>query len=96
MRVFAGLGHDHFITSEEIDIIALEQMRAKEEPEERGPSHNGGKKALDGAIAATIPGPAGDTQHGDAPGHGQHGHGNAVELADRRHRHLRLEAEQEW
>src|SRR6266508_845701 len=61
-----------------------------------GPGDEGGEKALHGAIAAAVCGPAGDAEHGDATGHGQHAQGDAAELADGRHRDLRLEAEQEW
>ncbi len=94
--MLASFGHDGFITGEEIDIVLVEQMRTKEEPEQGSPGDDGGEKALDGAITAAICGPAGDAEHGDATGHGQHGQRDAVELADGRHRHLRMQAEQEW
>jgi hypothetical protein len=96
MGVLAGFGHDRFITAEQIDIVSLEKVGPKEEPEQRGPRQDGGEEAVDGPIAAASASPAGDPQHGDTTGHGQHGQRDAAELADCRHRHLTLEAAQEW
>jgi len=33
MGMLAGFGGDSLVTAEEVDIVFLEQMRAKEEPE---------------------------------------------------------------
>ena len=94
--VLAGFGDDRFIAGKQIDIISLEQVAAEEQSEEGGPGQRGGKKALDSAIAAARSSPARDAQHGDATGHGQHGQRDMAELANGRHRHLALEAPQEW
>ena len=94
--MLAGFGDDRFITGEQIDIVGLEEVGAKEQPEQGRPGQDGGEKALNRAIAAARPGPARDAEHGDATGHGQQGQRDTAELADGRHRHLTLEAQQEW
>jgi hypothetical protein len=94
--VLAGLGDDRFVASEQIEIVTLEEMGAKEEPEEGRPGQDSGEKALDGAIAATLGSPTGDAEHGDTTSHGQQGQRDAAELANRGHRYLTLEAQQQW
>ncbi len=95
-RVFARFGHDGFITANEIDMVGAQEMGAKEEPEERGPGKGSMKEPLDGAIAAAVARPAGDAQHGDTAGHGEHGQRDSTELADGGQGKLRLETQQEW
>ncbi len=96
VRFLAGFGHDHLIPGQQIDIIFSEEMLAKEEPGDRGPGNGGGKEALHGTIAAAAVGPAGDTQHGDAPGHGQQGQGNDAQLAGGGGGERWHQAGQEW
>src|SRR5258706_4115532 len=92
----AGFGDDGFITSEDVEIVRVEQMCAKEEPEQGGPGQDGGEKALDGTIAAALAGPTGDAEHGDTLSHSQQGQRDTAELANGRHRDLGMQAQQEW
>src|SRR5262249_26252478 len=94
--VLAGFGHDRFIASQQIDIVGVEEVRAKEQPEQSGPGEDGGEKALHGAIAAALCGPTRDAEHGDATGHGQYSQRDAPKLVDSRHRNVRLKTKQEW
>ena len=43
-HVFAGFGHDRLITAEEIHIIGLKEVGAKEEPGQSGPWQKGREK----------------------------------------------------
>ncbi len=95
MGGLAGFGHDDLVASEQIDIIGLEEMLAKEAPEELHPGEGGGEEALDGAIAATVATPAGDAQHRDAAGHGQHAKDTAAQLTGGGRSDPRLEAEEQ-
>jgi len=89
----AGFGHNHFVASEEIDIVGAEEMLAKEEAEELRPGDGGGEEALDGAIAGAVATPARDPQHGHPPRHGQEGCGNAAEVAHGGDGHTGLKTE---
>jgi len=80
MGGLAGFGHDDLIASKKIDVISLEEMVAKEVPEELRPGEGGGEEALNGALAATVASPARDPQHRDAARHGQHAKGNVAQL----------------
>ena len=71
-------------------------MLPKERPQEYRLGNDRIEEPLDGAIASTIATPARHPHHGDPTGHGQHSQRDAAELADRRHRDLRLETKQEW
>jgi hypothetical protein len=51
MHVLAGFGHHHFIASQDIAVVGLEEMVAKEEPAHLRPGNSGGEEALHGAIA---------------------------------------------
>ena len=95
-RVLAGFGDHGFITAEQIAIVGVEKVCPKEQPEQRGPRQGGSEEPLDGTVAAPIATPAGDTEHRDTPGQGKHGQRDSAELAERRHRDLRLKAQQEW
>ena len=86
----------HSTLSESPDIISVEEVSPKEDPEQRGPRQNGSEKALDRAIAATVPRPAGNAEHGDTSAHRQHGQRDSAQLTYRCHGHLRMKAEQEW
>src|SRR6266545_1574144 len=80
--VLAGFGHDGFITSEQIDIVGIEELGTKEQPEQAGPGQCGSEEALDSPIAAALASPAGDAEHGDAPSHSEYGERDVAELAD--------------
>src|SRR5262245_6426174 len=67
-------------------------MVTEEHPKQHRPWHDRGEKALDGAIAAALAGPAGDTQHGDPSRHHQHGPRNPAQLAPGRRGHTGLQA----
>ena len=95
LRVLAGFGHHGFITAEELGIVRVEAVGAKEPPEQRGPRQRGGEEPWDGTVAAAIATPAGDPAHRDPPGHGKHGQRDPAEVAERRQRDRRLKAQQE-
>ena len=57
--------------------------------------HSRGEEALAGAIAGAGTGPAGETEHGHAAGHGEEAKGNPTQLPGRGRGHPRLEAEHE-
>jgi len=56
----------------------------------------GMKEALDGAIAATRPGPAREAQHGDPPRDRQHRQDNAAQLSNRGHAEFTGQAAEQW
>ena len=71
MGVLASFRHDDVIASNEVDLSRAVHMLTKEHPKQHRPWENGGEPTLDGAIAATLAGPAGDAQHRDASRHHQ-------------------------
>jgi hypothetical protein len=71
MGVLAGFRDDDFIASDEGDISWAVPMLTKAHPKQHRPREDGGEQALDGAIAATFAGPAGEAQHRDASRHQQ-------------------------
>ncbi len=91
--MFAGFGDDGFIASEQIDIVTLEELGAKEQPEQSRPGDDGDEKALHGAIAGAVASPARDAEHGDAPGHGEQGRHDTSELTDGGQADLRPETQ---
>ena len=90
--VLASFGDDDFIASQDVDIVGLEVMVAKEEPEDMWPGEDSSEEALDGAIAGAVAAPAGDASHGDATGHGQKSESDAAEVGKRGSGESRLEA----
>ena len=67
-------------------------MLTKEHPKQHRPREDGGEPALDGAIAAAFPGPAGDAQHRNAPCHHQQGKDYPTQAAVGCHCDMGLEA----
>ena len=63
MGGLAGFGDHHFIASEQIDLLGTVDMLTEEDPKQRRPRNDGGEKALHGAIAPPLAGPAGEAQH---------------------------------
>lgn len=72
-------------------IVGLDEMLAREEPEDLWPGDGGGEEALHAAVARTIATRAGDTGHGYTLRHGQEGHGDVTHLANGGHRQSWLE-----
>jgi hypothetical protein len=81
MRTLAGFGHDDFIASSQVDIIRAVHMLTEEHPKQDRPWNDCGEKALDGTIAPTFTGPAGDAQHRHPSRHHQQSHSNPAQLA---------------
>ena len=79
----ASFGDDDLIASQDVDIILLEVMGAKEQPEDVCPGEQSSEQALDGAVASAVATPARDASHGDAAGHGEKGQGDEMEVAER-------------
>src|SRR4030095_8396296 len=92
MGVLAGFRDDDFIARDEVDISRAVHMLTKEHPKQHRPREDGGKPALDGAIAAAFASPAGEAQHRDASRHHQQGKGYPAQLAVSRRRHMGSEA----
>jgi hypothetical protein len=93
--LLARLGDHDLIPHQQIDVVGLEKVLAKEAPKELRPREGGGEKALHGAVTPARTGPARDAQHGDPARHGQEGQGNPTQLADGRHGQAGLEAEEQ-
>jgi hypothetical protein len=79
----AGFGDDDLIASQDVDVVILEVMLLKDEPEEVCPGKDSSKEALDSAVPGAIATPARDAGHGDAASHGQERQGDEVEVAQR-------------
>src|SRR5687768_3371134 len=92
MGGLAGFGDHDFIANEQVDIPWAVHMLTEEHPKEHRPGNHCGEKALYSAITAPCARPAGDSEHGDAPRHRQHGQCDPLQLAARRRRHLGLQA----
>src|SRR5690349_11845576 len=74
------------IASQDVDIVRLEEVVAKDQPEELWPGDDCGKEALHSVVAGTVATPASNAGHGDTAGHGQEGQGDAAQLAYRSRR----------
>jgi hypothetical protein len=92
MGVLAGFRDDDFIARDAVDISRAVHMLTKEHPKQHRPREDGGEQALDGAIAATCAGPAGDAQHRDASRYHQQGKAYPTQSAVGRHRDMGSEA----
>ncbi len=81
--MLAGFGDDDLIAREDVDIVGLAELLAREAPEDLWPGDGGGKEALHGAVASAIATPAGDAGHRHAAGHREERTGNPAHLAYR-------------
>jgi aryl carrier-like protein len=84
VRLLASFGDDDRITSEDVDVVGLDEMLAREQPAHLGPGDGGGEEALHSTGARTVVTPASDSSHGDTAGHGQEGPDDAAHLANGR------------
>ncbi len=87
----ASFGDDDLIASEDVDIVRLDEMLAREAPEELWPGDDGSEEALNGAVAGALATPAGDAGHGHTASHGQEGEDDVAQLANGGRRQTWLE-----
>jgi len=92
MGVLAGLRDDDCIACDEGDLSRAVHRLPQEHPKQHRPREDGGKPALDGAIAAAFASPAGDAQHRDASSPHQQGKGYPAQWAVSRRRDMGSEA----
>jgi len=62
MSLLASFGDYNFIASQQVDILGAGYVLTEAYPKQRRPGDHGGEKALHGAIATPLAGPAGQSQ----------------------------------
>jgi len=83
---------DACITRPAVDLRRAVQLVTNEPPQQPRPREDGREQTLDGALAATCAGPAGEAQHGDASGQHQQGKRDPTQAAVGRRRDRGSEA----
>jgi hypothetical protein len=95
VSLFPRFADNGLIATHQVHVIRVMQVRAKEGPKQQVPGQHGGKKALDGAVAATGARPARHALHRHPTRHREDGLADPAQLPNGRQPHERCQTDQE-